>query len=189
MRHILRLQSVTMTYTPATSRKEGEWQMNVSARQLAGAVVVSFCVGAFIAPVLTQTPAAPPAPSPTAAAKQPTYMIVEFMKVPEGREAAWLKLEREAWKPTHALRVKEGLIQSWSVIAQTMPGDESNGPVFATVTTFRGWPDPTKTDWMGMLQKANPSGDGRALMEQTGAARKIVRSEVWQVLEQTDPTK
>ena len=29
--------------------------MRVSVRQLAGAVVVSFCVGAFIAPVLTQT--------------------------------------------------------------------------------------------------------------------------------------
>jgi hypothetical protein len=159
--------------------------MKVSVHQLTGAVVVSFCVGAFIAPVLTQTPAAP-APSP-AAAKQPTYMVVEFMKVPEGREDAWLKLEREAWKPTHALRVKEGLIQSWSVIAQTMPGDESNGPVYATVTTFRGWPDPTKTDWVGMLQKANPRGNGRELMDQTGAARKIVRSEVWQVLEQTDP--
>ena len=159
--------------------------MNVSVRQLAGAVVVSFCVGAFIAPVLTQTPAAP-APSP-AATKQPTYMVVEFMKVPEGKEDAWLKLEREVWKPTHALRVKEGLIQSWSVIAQTMPGDESNGPVYATVTSFRGWPDQTKTDWTGMLQKANPRGDGSALMQQTGAARKIVRSEIWQVLEQTDP--
>ena len=31
--------------------------MNLSVRHLAGAVVVSFCVGAFIAPVLTQTPA------------------------------------------------------------------------------------------------------------------------------------
>jgi hypothetical protein len=159
--------------------------MKVSVRQLTGAVVVSFCVGAFIAPVLTQTPAAP-TPQP-AAAKQPTYMVVEFMKVPEGKEDAWLKLEREAWKPMHALRVKEGLIQSWSVIAQTIPGDESNGPVYATVTTFRGWPDQTKTDWMGMLQKANPRGDGSALMQQTGAARKIVRSEIWQVLEQTDP--
>ena len=159
--------------------------MKVSVRLLTGAVVVSFCLGAFIAPVLTQAPAAPI--PPPAAAKQPTFMVVEFMKVPEGREDAWLKLEREAWKPTHALRVKEGLIQSWSVIAQTMPGDESNGPVYATVTTFRGWPDPTKTDWVGMLQKANPRGNGVELMNQTGAARKIVRSEVWQVLEQTDP--
>lgn len=161
--------------------------MSISVRQLAGAVVVSFCVGAMIDPVLTQTQGGATAQTPSAA-KQPTYMVVEFMKVPEGKEDAWLKLERENWKPTHALRVKEGLIQSWSVIAQTMPGDESNGPVYATVTTFRGWPDQTKTDWGGMLRKANPKSDGTALEQQTAAARKIVRSEIWQVLEQTEPT-
>jgi hypothetical protein len=98
-----------------------------------------------------------------------------------------LKLEREAWKPTHALRVKEGLIQWWSVIAQTIPGDKSDGPVLATVTSFRGWPDQGKTDWPGMLKRANPGRDSDALTQQTEAARKIVRSEIWQVLEQTDP--
>ncbi len=162
--------------------------MRISVRQLAGAVVVSFCVGAFIAPVLTQTQGGVTTAAQTpSASKQPTYMVVEFMKVPEGKEDAWLKLERENWKPTHALRVKEGLIQSWSVIAQTIPGDESNGPVYATVTSFRGWPDQTKTDWGAMLRKANPKSDGAALEQQTAAARKIVRSEIWQVLEQTDP--
>src|SRR6476659_3225958 len=162
--------------------------MTISVRQLTGAVCVSFCVGAFIAPVVTQSQGGAPAQARSAAAaKQPTYMVVEFMKVPDGKEDAWLKLERENWKPTHALRVKEGLIQSWSVIAQTIPGDESNGPVFATVTSFRGWPDQTKTDWGAMLRKANPKSDGAALEQQTAAARKIVRSEIWQVLEQTDP--
>ena len=162
--------------------------MSVSVRQLTGAVVVSFCVGAFIAPVGTQVQGAKPAQAPPAAATQATYMSVEFMKVPDGKEQGWLKLERESWKPMHELRVKDGLIQSWATIAQTMPGDESNGPVYATVTTFRGWPDQTKTDWQGLLKKANPQSDANALMQQTGAARKIVRSEIWRVLEQTDPT-
>ena len=40
----------------------------------------------------------------------------------------------------------------------------------------------------GLLKKANPQGDANALMQQTEAARKIVRREVWQVLEQTDST-
>ena len=144
--------------------------MNISVRQLTGSVVVSFCVGAFISPVLTDTQGGAQAPAPSPAAKPPTYMVVEFMKVPEGKEETWLKLEREAWKPTHALRIKEGLIQSWSVIAQTVPGDESNGPVLATVTSFRGWPDQTKTDWMGMLKKANPSSDaGQVGCQEPGA--------------------
>ena len=165
-----------------------EMLMTVSLRQLTGAVVVSFCVGAFIAPVWTQVQGGTqPAQAPPTTAKQPTYMTVEFMKVPEGKEESWLKLERESWKPMHALRIKDGLIESWAAIAQAVPGDESNGPVYATVTTYRGWPDPTKTDWAGLLKKANPQGDANALMQQTEAARKIVRREVWQVLEQTDP--
>ena len=54
--------------------------MTVSVRQLIGAVVVSFCVGAFITPVWTQVQGeAKPAPSAPAAAKQATYMTVEFM--------------------------------------------------------------------------------------------------------------
>jgi hypothetical protein len=43
----------------------------------------------------------------------------------------WVKLEQE-WKPLHELRVKEGSMVSWAAIAQSMPGDESNGPVYAT---------------------------------------------------------
>jgi hypothetical protein len=37
----------------------------------------------------------------------------------------------------HAIRMKDGLIQSLAAIAQAVPGDESNGPVYATVTTYR----------------------------------------------------
>jgi hypothetical protein len=61
--------------------------MTVSVRQLTGAVVVSFCVGAFISPVGTQVQGtAKPAQAPPAAAEQATYMEVEFMKVPDGKE-------------------------------------------------------------------------------------------------------
>ena len=108
------------------------------------------------------------------------------MKVPAGKEDAWLKLERE-WKPMHALRVKDGSIQSWAAIAQSVPGDESNGPVHATVTTYRGWPDPTKMNFAELVKKAYPQGDVNTLMQQTESARRMVRTEIWQVLEQTGP--
>jgi hypothetical protein len=161
--------------------------MTVSVRQLTGAVVVSFCVGAFIAPVWTQVQGtAQAAQASSASAKQPTFMTVEFMQVPEGKQEDWLKLERE-WKPMHALRVKDGSIQSWAAIAQAVPGDVSNGPVYATVTTYRGWPDPTKMNLEELFKKAHPQGDVNALMQQTESARRMVRTEIWQVLEQTEP--
>ena len=44
--------------------------MTISVRQLTGAVVVSFCVGAFMTPVGTQVQgAAKPAPAPPPAAE------------------------------------------------------------------------------------------------------------------------
>ena len=82
---------------------------------------MSFCVGAFITPVWTQVQGgAKPAVAAPAAVKQATYMTVEFMKVPEGKEESWLKLERESWKPMHALRIKNGLIESWWSSRPTM---------------------------------------------------------------------
>jgi hypothetical protein len=150
--------------------------MTISVRQLTGAVVVSFCVGAFITPVWTQVQGATQArPAAAAAATQPTYLLVQFMKVPEGKMADWVKLERE-WKPLHELRVKEA-----------MPGDEANGPVYATVTSYRGWPDPTALNFDELFKRAYPEGDLNAMSQRTQSARSIVRSEIWQVLDQTEP--
>ena len=87
----------------------------------------------------------------------------------------------------HALRIKDGSIASWAVIAQALPGDESHGPVLATVTTFRGWPDLTRADWPALLKRAHPDGIIDTVMQRTEATRKIVRSEIWQVLDQTNP--
>jgi hypothetical protein len=91
--------------------------MVISVRQLTGVVVVSFCVGAFIAPVGTQAGGQQSPASATA--KQPTFMQVEFMKVPEGKEENWLKLERDTWKPMHNLRVKDGTIKRTHRVMRT----------------------------------------------------------------------
>ena len=156
--------------------------MTFSVRQLIGAVVVSFSIGALVVPVATQGGQSNQAPVP---ANQPRFMMVEFMKVAPGKENDWMKLERETWKPMHEMRVKDGNILSWAALAQVMPGDESNGPVVATVTTFRGWPDPTKTDWEGLIKKAHPQTPPDTIFNQAESARKIVRSEIWQVIDQT----
>jgi hypothetical protein len=150
-----------------------------------GAVVVSFGVGALLVPVATQGGQLNPTP---AATNQPKFMIVEFMKLTPGKEGDWVKLERETWKPMHEMRVKDGSILSWAAIDQHMPGDESDGPVAATVTTFRGWPDPTKTDWAGLIKKAHPQTQSDTIFKQAAEARKIVRSEIWHVVDETTPS-
>jgi hypothetical protein len=141
-----------------------------------------------MSPVGTQAQGgAQPAPAPSAAANDPTFMMVTFMKVSEGKEGDWEKLERESWKPMHNIRVKDGSIKSWAAIAQWVPGDESNGPIYGTVTTHRGWPNPMTTDWPQLFTKAQGKGDFGSLVQQTENVRKMVRTEIWQVLDQTEP--
>jgi hypothetical protein len=38
-----------------------------------------------------------------------------------------------------------------------------------------------------LVKKAYPQGDVNTLMQQTESARRMVRTEIWQVLEQTGP--
>jgi hypothetical protein len=112
-------------------------------------------------------------------------MFVEYMEVADGQFENWLKLESEQWKPMHNVRVKNGEIKSWAAVHQVVPGDTTDGPIAATVTTFQGWPDPTKTDWAGLFQKVHKQTDFGPLIQKTEAARKIRRAEIWHVLDAT----
>jgi hypothetical protein len=138
---------------------------------------------ALVVPVATQGGQADQAPS---AANQPKFMVVEFMKVAPGKMGDWVKLERETWKPIHELRVKEAAIVSWASIAQVIPGDESDGPLAAAVTTFRGWPDPTKDNYEALIKKVHPQTPPGTIFTQAEDARKIVRQEIWQVIDETN---
>jgi hypothetical protein len=158
--------------------------MTFSVRHLIAAVVVSFCIGALVVPVATQEGQSNPAPAVT---NQPKFMVVEFMKVAPGKMGDWVKLEREIWKPIHETRVKEGAIVSWASIAQVMPGDESNGPIAAAVTTFRGWPDPTKDNYEALIKKVHPQMQPGTIFTQAEDARTIVRQEIWHVIAETTP--
>ena len=176
-----RLGHSVMTLTKR-SRKE-DW-MGYSIRQTIAAAVVSFCIGALVAPVATHGAQTNPAP---AAMDQPKFIVVEFMKVAPGKMNDWVTLERETWKPIHQRRVKVGAIVSWASIAQVMPGDESDGPLAAAITTFRGWPDPTKDNYEALIKKVHPQTQPGTIFNQAEGARKIVRQEIWQVIDDTTP--
>jgi hypothetical protein len=162
----------------------------LTARHLVVAVAASFLVGVAVSPVLTDAPSSANAQQPTAQAKpdsRPTYMVISYIRINPGQEDAYFKAESEGWKPIHNLRVKEGRIQSWAVLGQVIPGDESDGPIYAAVTTYREWPDLPRIDWVGLAKRALPqSPDFGALAARTAAARTIVRREIWEVIDQTD---
>lgn len=158
--------------------------MTFSVRHMTAAIVVSFVTGGLVAPVGTQGGQADRAP---AAPPQPKFMVVEFMKIAPGKFGDWAKLEQDVWKPIHQRRVKDGAIVSWAALAQVMPGDESNGPIAAAVTTFSGWPDPTKDNYSALIEKVHPHLKADTIFNQAEDARKIVRQEIWRIIDETTP--
>ena len=79
--------------------------MSFSVRQLVGAVIVSFCVGSLMTPVRTQGQSGQAAQKP--APSQPSFMLVEFMNVADGKEADWMKLERDALRKALSLGIRQ----------------------------------------------------------------------------------
>ena len=78
-------------------------------------------------------------------------------------------------------------IAPWAAIAQVMPGDESDGPIAAAITTFRGWPDPMKDNYPALMNKVHPQAQPDTIFAQAEDARRIVRQEIWHVIDETTP--
>ncbi|MBS1977749.1 MAG: hypothetical protein JST46_10285 [Bacteroidetes bacterium] len=66
------------------------------------------------------------ASAPMSAQPQPgPYFIATFFKVPPGKGQAYLKMERDIWKPIHEYRKKQGEIINWAVYAVEFSGEGS----------------------------------------------------------------
>jgi hypothetical protein len=55
------------------------------------------------------------------------------------------------------------------------------------VTTFRGWPDPTKDNYETLIKTVHPQTPPDTIFGQTESARKLVRQEIWHVIDETSP--
>lgn len=69
---------------------------------------------------------------------EPTFFIVETMKTMPGKDADYVKTEREVWKKLHQERIKRGLIGSWSLYAVRYPAGTDAAYDFVTVTRVDG---------------------------------------------------
>ena len=111
------------------------------------------------------------------------YVVVNYMKVPPGKGPDYVALERGVWKASHEARARDGKLRSWSLL-QTRFGGTEDPYSFATISTYGKWEDLNATP-QDYVQKANPGKDPTELQRQTQAAREIVRTEVWRVIDQT----
>ena len=120
----------------------------------------------------------------------PQYLNMQFMKVEQGNDEAYLTVEDEIWKPAHAERKKMGILTTWSVYRQLYPGAYGGEYNYVVVN---GYADRKKVTtgpaegWEEFLQKIHPDGKPTEMMNRTLETRVFIKNELWELIEIVAP--
>jgi hypothetical protein len=118
-------------------------------------------------------------PNPPVASK---YVRVDYMKVPPGKEAEYLNLERKEWMPVHQQMLSEGVSSGWGLWQIIFPYGTSSPYNFATSTRYTTYDQVLQGDFEAMFKKVNPSKNLNEVFSRTAQSRELVKSELWEVL-------
>ena len=120
--------------------------------------------------------------TPKAGAAPAKYIEIDFMKVTSGMGAEYVRVEKEDWKPVHQALVDGGQRVGWTLWSLAMPAGTSNNHDYVTSNIFSGYDQFSNQDYEGAFKKAHPGKDANSMMEKTGKARNMVKSELWELV-------
>ncbi len=156
--------------------------LTISFMLMAGAILLA----------LTLTPRSLAQQSSTApTATPPKFALLEFIKIEPGKNADYRKDERDVWMPIHRERIKAGAIKSWWQWIVRYPGGVAREYDVVLITTFDKFTDletPYPPAVLANFVKEHPDKKLADVMAYTGSLRKMVRSEVVQVIDSIQPT-
>lgn len=140
---------------------------------LLGVALVSYLAGAIAPVAFTQS------------AKAPKYVAVGYMKVPSGKEQAYLETERGLWKPIHRKLIENGGQRSWTLYGVLSAGtdDEYN---FVTVQELDSLDQYYGTDYAKATSETHPGRTAESIFEQTYKARDMVAVKLMQRLDHVE---
>jgi hypothetical protein len=116
----------------------------------------------------------------------PRFVVLDYMKVAPGKEAEYVRLEREVWKPFHQERVKNKQMVAWELYAVPYTADTQRQYDYVTVNVYESLAATDQTGLEALFRRVH-AGNATRLLTQTGEARQVARAEVWQLLDQTAP--
>lgn len=110
------------------------------------------------------------------------YIEIDFMKTTPGMGAEYVRSEKEDWKPVHQALVDGGQRVGWTLWGLGMPGGTSNNHDYVTSNVFSSYDQFSNQDYEGAFKKAHSGKDANTMMEKTGKARDLVKSELWELV-------
>ena len=155
--------------------------MHTTKRCLAVVGILALISAAFLAGTLVHTAFTQSA--------GPQYVKIDYMKVDPYKINSYVKMEQNVWKPIHQQLVRDGKIRSWSLYEVRFPQGDSMEYGYLTFTTFDKFQDLESADnpdvFAETVKKLNPKSSTIALETQALENRRLVRSEVWKLVDST----
>jgi hypothetical protein len=122
------------------------------------------------------------------ASQTPTqFVVLDYMKIAPGKEAEYVRLEQQVFKPLHQQRVKNKEMVAWGLYQVPFTADTHREYDYVTANVYDNIAATEATGLMATFQRLHPGKEGTSLIAQTGAARTTVRREIWQLIDQTTP--
>ena len=122
------------------------------------------------------------------ASQTPTrFVVLDYMKVAPGKEAEYVRLEQQVFKPLHQQRVKNKEMVAWALYQVPFTADTRREYDYVTANVYDNIAATEAAGLMATFQRLHPGKAGTSLIAQTEAARVIVRHEIWQLMDQTTP--
>lgn len=121
---------------------------------------------------------------------QTVYILIDFMKVPEGGDVLYQKVEK-VWKKVHKVHQYEGIIKHWILVQTKRTSGPPSSYNYATIHVFDSW---NKIDLMnyskawGLVQEMLTEEEMN-IVNKTGESRELVNSELWVLSQSVLPVK
>ena len=120
----------------------------------------------------------------------PQFLNMDFMKVEQGNDDAYLNAENDLWKPINAELKKTGILSSWSVYRQLYPGAYGGEYNYVTVNGFADLKKVTfepDQGWEAIFKKVHPGMNFEDAMARTLDSRRMVKAELWEIIDKVTP--
>ena len=89
----------------------------------------------------------------------------------------------QLWRKIHQVRIDEGSMADWALYSLVFPGGSATEYNYATVNGYSEYKQLNLFDFAGLVEKAGLGMSVNEVSGKTQAARDLVRSEVWYLID------
>lgn len=110
---------------------------------------------------------------------EPTYVVIDYMKVDPEMESEYLKVEK-VWKKIHAARIKAGKLEYWELSRLISPYGTAHEYNYKTANIYKG--DKMLADhFTGSMSDLSDilTAEEMKILNKTNAVRDLVREEIY----------